>query len=128
MPCCLETDTDKFRCLLRVETVTNQPSEFKVFRPGKRNGVEGRHWLPLRKGVTNMDRSAEIGRATNGRYLKALSKTVDVAAAREPFGQLAEPARRPLPKPSSERHDNGWKSWQTICAALRRIVYEDLVS
>ena len=64
--------------------VTNQPSEFKVFRQGKRNGVEGRHWLPLRKSVVNMDRDAEIGRATNGRYLKALSETVDVAAAHSP--------------------------------------------
>ena len=45
---------DKFRRILRVETVINQPSEFKVFRQGKRNGVEGMHWLPLRKGVANM--------------------------------------------------------------------------
>ena len=93
MPCCLEAG--KFRRILRVETVINQPSEFKVFRMGKRNGVEGRHWLPLRKGVANMYRYAEIGRATNGRYLNALSETVDVAAAREPFRKLAEPAKRP---------------------------------
>ena len=42
-----------------------------------------------------MYRYAEIGRATNGRYLNALSETVDVAAAREPFRKLAEPAKRP---------------------------------
>ena len=41
-----------------------------------------------------MYRYAEIGRATNGRYLNALSETVDVAAAREPFRKLAEPAKR----------------------------------
>lgn len=86
---------DKFRRILRIETVINQPSEFKVFRRGKRNGVEGLHWLPLRKGVANMYRYAEIGRATNGRYLNALSETLDVAAAREPFRKLAEPAKRP---------------------------------
>jgi hypothetical protein len=86
---------DKFRRILRIETVINQPSEFKVFRWGKRNGVEGMHWLPLRKGVANLYRYAEIGRATNGRYLNALSVTVDVAAAREPFRKLAEPAKRP---------------------------------
>ena len=92
MPCGLEAG--KFRRILRIETVINQPSEFQVFRMGKRNGVEGRHWLPLRKGVANMSRYAEIGRATNGRYLNALSETVDVAAAREPFRKLAEPAKR----------------------------------
>ena len=84
----------KFPRLLRIETVINRPNEFKVWRHGPRNGVEGRHWLPLCQGVGHLDRYAEIGRATNGRYLNSLSETVDIASARQPLPKLAEPARR----------------------------------
>ena len=44
MPCC--PNGGKFQRLLRIETVINRPNEFKVWRRGKRNGVEGMHWLP----------------------------------------------------------------------------------
>lgn len=95
MPCHLaDRGQGKFQRVLRIETVINRPGEFKVWRRGKRNGVEGMHWLPLCKGVGHLYRYAEIGRATNGRYLNSLSETVDIAKARQPLQKLAEPARR----------------------------------
>ena len=46
MPCCLETDTDKFRCLRRVETMTNQPSEFKSVSAGETERCRGKALAP----------------------------------------------------------------------------------
>jgi hypothetical protein len=85
---------DKFGRVLRIETVINQPDEFRVRRWGTRKGARQLGWFPLRKGVANFGRYAEICRAANGRYLDALCATVDVAAQRPALERLAEPARR----------------------------------
>jgi hypothetical protein len=85
---------DKFGRVLRVETVINQPREFRVRRWGTRQGVRQLGWFPLNKGVANFSRYAEICRAANGRYLDALCDSVDVAAQRPALEKLAAPARR----------------------------------
>lgn len=85
---------DKFGRVLRVETVINQPGEFRVRRWGTRNKVRQLGWFPLRKGVANFARYAEICRAANGRYLDGLTGAVDVAAVRPALERLAQPAQR----------------------------------
>lgn len=85
---------DKFGWLLRIETLINQPREFRVRRWAERKGVRQLNWFPLNKGVDNFPRYAEVCRAANGRYLDALCDCVDVAAQRPALEKLAEPARR----------------------------------
>ena len=64
---------DKHGCVLRIETVINDPQEFKVRRQGTRKGKTVVDWFPMRKGVANMFRYVEVARAANRRYLDALA-------------------------------------------------------
>lgn len=65
---------DKFGCVLRIETVINNPREFKVRRRGMRQGEVVLGWFPMAKGVVHMPRYREVCLAANRRYLEALSK------------------------------------------------------
>jgi len=85
---------DKFGRVLRVETLINQPREFRIRRPGTRKGVCQLGWYPLNKGVANFPRYLEVCRAANARYLNALSHSVDVEAQRPAIEKLAKPATR----------------------------------
>jgi len=70
---------DKHGQVLRVETVINRPDEFKVRREVTRKGEQVMAWAPMRKGVGNLWRYAEVSRRANDRYLEALSVTVPQA-------------------------------------------------
>jgi len=66
---------DKAGRLLRVEMTLNNPDRFKVLR---RRPSDGRlDWLPLRRGIADMRRRADLGRAAAARYLDALSVVGD---------------------------------------------------
>lgn len=66
---------DKAGRLLRVEMTLNNPDRFKVHR---RRPSDGRlDWLPLRRGIADMRRRADLGRAAAARYLDALSVVGD---------------------------------------------------
>ena len=85
---------DKFGLILRVETVINQPGEFKVFRECTRtDGTRYWAWRPMPKGVGNLHHYQSHARACNQRYLQALSHAVDPAPAHRQLAQLAEPKR-----------------------------------
>jgi hypothetical protein len=84
---------DKSGCVLRVETVINNPREFKVRRHGKRKGEEVLDWFPMAKGVANMPRYREIGLAANRRYLDALALVTDTSGARERMRRVARRGR-----------------------------------
>jgi hypothetical protein len=64
---------DKHGAILRVETVINNPYEFKVRREGKVRGAVVMGWFPMTKGVANLFRYAEVSLAANRRYLNALA-------------------------------------------------------
>ena len=64
---------DKFGCVLRIETVINDPREFKVRRSGKRKGEIVTDWFPMGKGVAQMPRYREVCMAATRRYLEALA-------------------------------------------------------
>jgi hypothetical protein len=60
--------------VLRVETVINNPREFKILRVvTDPDGTRSRRWCPMRKGVSDLYRNFEVGMAANQRYLKAIS-------------------------------------------------------
>jgi hypothetical protein len=80
---------DKRGQVLRVETTLNQPRRFKVYRataPGS-----PRHWVPLRKGIADIPRRVTLSRATNARYLDALS----VVELPTPVAHLFDPLSHP---------------------------------
>lgn len=64
---------DKQGSVLRIETTINNPRRFKVRRRGLRHGKPVMKWLPLRKGIADLRRRAELSRGANARYLDALA-------------------------------------------------------
>ena len=66
---------DKAGRLLRVEMTLNNPDRFKVLR--RRPSDRRLAWLSLRRGIADMRRRAELGRAATARYLDALSVVGD---------------------------------------------------
>ena len=85
---------DKHGSILRVETVINDPYEFRVYRWGTRAGRRQLGWYPMAKGVANLARYAEVARAANRRYLDALAGLEDPSAAIEALRTIASPVRR----------------------------------
>ena len=85
---------DKHGRVLRIETVINQPREFKVRRQGVRKGREVIDWFPLCKGVANLFRYAEICRGANRRYLDALAAVEPPVEAMRGLRHLARSRRR----------------------------------
>lgn len=83
--------------VLRAETLVREPGDFKVYRPAE-NAPDGpSDWRPLRKGVADLGRRAEVSQAANERYLDALAAVHDGTPLRE----LAEPLCRPAPEPAA---------------------------
>lgn len=85
---------DKAGVVLRIETVINDPTAFKVRR--WRQTKDGRRelaWQPLRKGVAGLWRYAEVSAAANGRYLEALAAVDEQARVRAELDAATKPAR-----------------------------------
>ena len=76
---------------LRIETTMNDPGDFKVFRP-KQGQPDGKlQWMPLRLGVADIYRRAQVSQASNDRYLDALA-SVDTSTS---LGKLIRDICRP---------------------------------
>jgi hypothetical protein len=84
---------NKHGLILRVETVINQPDEFKVRRRVRRRGTWVTEWCPMRKGVANLFRYTEVSLAANRRYLDALCVVKDPSEAIRHLHQITQPAR-----------------------------------
>jgi hypothetical protein len=84
---------DKFGQILRIETVINQPREFKVRRQRERHGQSQLVWAPMNKGVANFYHYHDVARASNERYLTALATVALPCASAAQLDQLHQPAR-----------------------------------
>lgn len=83
---------NKAGSVLRVETTINNPKEFKVFRSREGDPKQLKAWRPMRKGVADMQRRAEVSQAANERYLTALAAAdTDLS-----LGQLLEKPCQPV--------------------------------
>lgn len=71
---------DKAGIVLRIETVINDPEDFRVRKLVKRSGRTQAEWVQLRKGVSYLFRYRDISRTANGRYLDALAVVDDPSA------------------------------------------------
>jgi len=82
---------DKFGQVLRPECTINNPRDFKVYRPkeGHRGGALA--WRPMRRGVADLHRRAEIQNAATDRYLDALG----TLHTDQQVGELVHPVCQP---------------------------------
>jgi hypothetical protein len=82
---------DKLGLLLRVETVINQPGEFKVLRECQhRDGTTSMGWFAMCKGVGNLHHYQRHALACNQRYLDALAAVDDPTPGYDDLKQLTE--------------------------------------
>ena len=84
---------DKQTSVLRVETTINDARDMKVFRRKESQPKGGKSWQPLRKGIADMHRRAEISQAANDRYLDSMAAVEDDVALGELASQLCRPAQ-----------------------------------
>ena len=84
---------DKAGLVLRVETVINNPEEFRVRKKVTRKGMSKTEWVPMRKGVAWLFHYREV-------FLDTLCRRLEGAAVsairREGLGRLIEAAEHPL--------------------------------
>ena len=79
--------------MLRIETVINNPREFKVRRRVQRQGRSELAWCPMNKGVANFYHYHEVARAANDRYLNALAVVDRPQASVKILDRVQKPAR-----------------------------------
>ena len=80
---------------LRVETVINQPDEFRIRRRVRRQGRHVMAWVPMRKGVAFLPRYRQICAQINARYLDALAHVDDPTPAIRALDRLTARASSP---------------------------------
>lgn len=81
---------DKAGGVLRVEATINDPSDYKTYRPKEGEAGQPKAWRPMRQGVADLHRRAEVSHAATNRYLDALA-TLEVERT---VGELVEPLCR----------------------------------
>jgi hypothetical protein len=81
---------NKSGVVLRIETVINNSTEFRVRRRVTRKGRTCVVWCPMNKGVSNFFRYDQVSRAANQRYLDALAVVDDPTAGYQQVHQLVE--------------------------------------
>lgn len=65
---------DKGPNVLRIETTINYPRDLKVYRTSENDPEGCKKWLPMRKGVADLYRRAQLSHKANERYLDALAQ------------------------------------------------------
>jgi len=64
---------DKQESVLRVETTINDPRDMRSYRTSEADPEGPKQWRPMRKGVVDLPRRAELSQAANARYLERLA-------------------------------------------------------
>jgi len=107
---------DKGGSVLRVETTMNDPRDFKVLRKKHGESKGKASWRPLRRGVADVHRRAQVSQAANERYLEALAAT-DTST---PLGELI----RDISKPTTYRNKpvRALRPWADPDLALLRAI------
>ena len=82
---------DKAPAVMRVETTINDAYEFKSWRPREGDPQGPKQWRPMRCGVADLHRRAEVSQAANERYLDAIA-TLDTD---QRLGELAKTLCQP---------------------------------
>jgi len=85
---------DKQGSVLRVETTVVRPEQFKTYRKPEHRPKDSKRWLPLRRGLADFKRRAQISRQANERYLQALAATSGAIPLFEWVEKTCQPIRR----------------------------------
>ena len=107
---------DKQGRVLRVETTIVNPADFRVYRPSETDPEQRNKWQPMRRGVADLWRRAEVSRAANARYLTALASTTHATA----LAAEAQPLCRP--RTVDGRRHRALNPWGADDAALLEAV------
>jgi hypothetical protein len=83
---------DKGGNILRVETTMANTRDFKVLRPPHDQPDGKLDWRPLRTGVADLHRRADVSQRSNERYLDALALVDDDTPIAQIFDQVSQPA------------------------------------
>ncbi len=124
------------RAVLRTETTRNNGSDLKVYRPKEGGPEEEKEGRPMRKGIADLQRRAQVSQAANERYLAALASVDDGVTLEERGRGVTAPAtwnghrvRAMQPFAAAERAllEAGSRGEFTINGlrnrALRRVLY-----
>jgi len=84
---------DKSGLVLRVETVINNPEEFRVRKHVLRKGRPHTEWVAMRKGVAYLFRYREVSLQANARYLDALAAVEDPTNAKRALERVTTPKK-----------------------------------
>lgn len=79
---------DKQGSVLRIETTINNPKRFRVRR--RLNKTSRFKWLPLRKGIADISRRAQLSHAANERYLEALAVVGEPTPSHKLFDKVSK--------------------------------------
>ena len=82
---------DKAGSVLRVETTIARTNDFKVLRPPHDNHDGELDWRPMRKGVADLHRRAELSQRSNERYLDSLAVVDDATPCSRLFDAVSRP-------------------------------------
>jgi hypothetical protein len=84
---------DKAGSVLRIETTIAKTADFKVFRPVDRSRSRNRTlaWRPLRKGIADLHRRAQVSQRSNEAYLEALAAVDDGTPLHHLLDQVSRP-------------------------------------
>jgi hypothetical protein len=77
--------------VLRAEPTINDVSDFRVYRPKEGEPQGGRAWRPLRRGIADLHRRAEVSRKAAERYLDALASVDSDTTLDEVLHRLGQP-------------------------------------
>lgn len=79
------------RAVLRAETTLNRVADLRVYRPKEGGPEEELAWRPMRKGIADLHRRAQVSQAANERYLAALASVEDGATLEERVSPVTLP-------------------------------------
>jgi hypothetical protein len=77
--------------VLRAEATINDVSDFRVFRPKEGDPSGALAWRPVRRGIADLHRRAEVGRRAAERYLDALASVDQDTTLDEVLRRLGQP-------------------------------------
>ena len=78
--------------ILRPEVTLNNPADLRVYRPKEGDPKGPKAWRPLRRGIADLHRRAQLSQQATDRYLEALAGVDDSTRLEE----LTRPLERPV--------------------------------
>jgi hypothetical protein len=77
--------------LRAAETTLNTVTDFRVYRPKEGGPEEDLQWRPMRKGIADLNRRAEISQKANDRLIDALASVDDARSVEELTRAIQKP-------------------------------------